>query len=127
MKTWFITGISSGLGKALAKAVLAPGGFRTNSLSAHSIRRSESAVADAYADTVGKAIAHLDAIASRQIGDPVRGAAAIIAAVEAADPPLHLLLGSDALRRVREKFSATTREIDYWEATSLGTDFPAEE
>src|SRR5258708_39833101 len=42
--------------------------------------------------------ASLDCMAGKQIGDPVRGAAAILAAVDADTPPLQLLLGSDALR-----------------------------
>ena len=122
-----------GLSQSLAQEVaplwikvtaVAPGGFRTDFLSEHSIRRSGGAVASAYADTVGKALDHLDAIAGRQIGDPARAAEAILAAVETKTPPLHLLLGSDALRRTREKLAATTREIDAWEAITLGTDFP---
>ena len=122
-------GLSQSLSQELAPmgikvTAVAPGGFRTNFLSAHSIRRSDSAVDGAYADTVGKAIAHLDAIAGRQIGDPARGAAAIIAAVEAREPPLHLLLGSDALRRTREKLDAVIEEIDSWEAVTRSTDFP---
>ncbi len=122
-----------GLSQSLAQEVaplglkvtaVAPGGFRTDFLSAHSIRRSAGAVADAYAGTVGKALDHLDAMGGRQIGDPARGAAAIMAAVEAQKPPLHLLLGSDALGRARAKLAATTSEIDLWESTTLGTDFP---
>lgn len=125
-----------GLSQSLAQEVeplgikvtaVAPGGFRTDFLSEHSIRCSSGAVADAYAETVGRALDHLHAIAGRQIGDPVRGATAIIAAVEADEPPLHLLLGSDALRRTREKLASTVEEIDRWEPTTLGTDFPEEE
>ena len=122
-----------GLSQSLAQEVaplgirvtaVAPGGFRTDFLSEHSIRRSGGGVADAYAATVGKALDHLDAIAGRQIGDPARAAAAIIAAVDADQAPLHLLLGSDALRRVRDKLAATVREIEAWEPITLGTDFP---
>lgn len=123
-----------GLSQSLAQEVapfgikvtaVAPGGFRTDFLSDHSIRRSGKGSSDAYAETVGAALAHLDEIAGRQIGDPARAAAAIIAVVDANQPPLHLLLGSDALRRAREKLAAVTREIDAWETVTLGTDFPA--
>ena len=122
-----------GLSQSLAQEVaplgikvtaVAPGGFRTDFLSAHSIRRSDGTGADAYAGTVGKALDHLAAIAGKQIGDPSRAAAAIIAAVDADEPPLHLLLGSDALGRTRAKLAATAFEIDRWEHTTLGTDFP---
>ncbi|WP_428483582.1 oxidoreductase [Rhodopila sp.] len=104
---------------------VAPGDFRTNFLSDHSIRRS-TGVGDAYAGTVGRALAHLDEIAGKQIGDPARGAAAILAAVDSETPPLHLLLGSDALRRVREKVDAVIEEMDRWEDVTRGTDFPAQ-
>lgn len=122
-----------GLSQSLAQEVapfgikvtaVAPGGFRTDFLSDHSIRRSGKGSSDAYAETVGTALAHLGEIAGRQIGDPARAAAAIIAAVDTEQPPLHLLLGSDALRRTREKLATVTREIDAWETVTLGTDFP---
>ena len=120
-----------GLSQSLAQEVapfgikvtaVAPGGFRTDFLSDHSIRRNGPS--DAYAETVGAALAHLGEIAGRQIGDPARGAAAIVAAVDSDKPPLHLLLGSDALRRTREKLATVAVEIEAWEAVTLGTDFP---
>lgn len=102
---------------------VAPGAFRTDFLSTHSVRRSEPR-SDAYAATAGQALARLDAIAGRQIGDPARGAAAILAAVDAAEPPVHLLLGTDALRRTREHLDTLIDEMDRWEEVTKGTDFP---
>ncbi len=102
---------------------VAPGGFRTAFLAEGSIRRSQATV-PAYEATVGKALAHLDEIAGKQMGDPARGAQAIIAAVQADEPPLHLLLGSDAFGRARAKLDATAAEIARWETTTTGTDFP---
>ena len=40
------------------------------------------------------------------------------------DPPLHLLLGSDALRRARAKLAAVESEIAIWEDLTISTDFP---
>ena len=123
-----------GLSQALSQEVaplgikvtaVAPGGFRTDFLSAHSVRRSDG-TSDAYAGSVGVALAHLDAVAGRQIGDPARAAVAILRAVDAEEPPLHLLLGSDALRRARAKVEAITREINAWEDVTLSTDHPTE-
>ena len=121
-------GLSQSLSQEVAPlgiklTAVAPGGFRTDFLSQHSVRRSAGG-SDTYAATVGQALAHLDEIAGKQIGDPARGAAAILAAVDAETPPLHLLLGSDALRRVREKMDAVIAEMDRWEAVTRGTDFP---
>jgi NAD(P)-dependent dehydrogenase (short-subunit alcohol dehydrogenase family) len=102
---------------------VAPGAFRTDFLSTHSLRKSE---ADAvYAGNIGRILADFDAKAGKQIGDPERGAAAILTAVKSDNPPLHLLLGSDALRRAREKLDAVIEEMDRWEDLTLTTDFPA--
>jgi NAD(P)-dependent dehydrogenase (short-subunit alcohol dehydrogenase family) len=120
-------GLSQSLSQEVAPfglkvTAVAPGGFRTDFLTNHSVRRSRGA--DVYADSVGKSLAYLDAMAGRQIGDPARAAAAILTVADAPEPPLHLLLGSDALRRGREKLDAVIEEIDRWEDLSRSTDFP---
>ena len=125
-----IGGLSQSLSQEVAPlgikvTAVAPGGFRTDFLSDHSIRRSE-ATAAAYAGTVGHALAHLDGIAGSQLGDPTRAATAILTLVDDDRPPLHLLLGSDALHRVREKIDGVVRDIDRWQAVTLSTDFPAQ-
>ncbi len=124
-----IEGLSGSLAQELAPfgikvTVVAPGAFRTDFLSDHSIRKSEAGD-DGYGASVGQSLGALDAMAGSQIGDPARGATAMIAAVDADAPPLHLLLGSDALRRARAKLDAMIAEMDRWEAVTLGTDFPA--
>lgn len=104
----------------LKVTAIAPGAFRTDFLSDHSIRRSQGGAH--YADSVGTGIARLDAMAGRQIGDPVKAATAILKLVDTAQPPLHLLLGSDALRRAREKLDTVIDEIDRWEDVTRSTD-----
>lgn len=105
----------------LKATAVAPGAFRTDFLSDHSIRRSQGGTH--YAESVGTGIARLDAMAGRQIGDPDKAAAAILELVDAPNPPLHLLLGSDALRRAREKLDAVIDEIDRWETVTRSTDY----
>jgi len=105
--------------------VVAPGAFRTDFLSPHSIRKSPPA-SDAYTSSVGRTVSRLDAMAGKQLGDPARAAQALLAAADAEQPPLHLLLGSDALSRAREKLDALIEEMDHWEAVTRGTDFPRE-
>jgi len=102
---------------------VAPGAFRTDFLSAHSIRLSETR-ADGYDATVGKASAAFSSMAGQQLGDPDRAAEALLRIVDAPDPPLHLLLGSDALRRARAKLTAVEAEIGTWEDLTISTDFP---
>ncbi|MCC2976673.1 SDR family NAD(P)-dependent oxidoreductase [Sphingomonas sp. PL-96] len=120
-------GLSQSLSQEVAPfglkvTAIAPGGFRTDFLTDHSVRRSQAA--DAYADSVGKSLAYLGSIAGRQPGDPQRAASAILTLADAPEPPLHLLLGSDALRRAREKLDAVIDEIDRWEDLTRSTDFP---
>jgi NAD(P)-dependent dehydrogenase (short-subunit alcohol dehydrogenase family) len=124
-----LEGLSAGLAQEVAPlgikvTAVAPGAFRTDFLSTHSIRKSE-ADDGAYAASVGRSSAAFDTMAGRQLGDPDRAAQAIIAAVRAERPPLHLLLGSDALRRAREKLDAVIEEMGRWEDVTRGTDFPA--
>lgn len=126
-----IEGLSGSLAQELAPfgirvTVVAPGAFRTDFLSDHSIRKS-GAPDGGHGASVDQALGALDAMAGKQIGDPVRAAAAMIAAVDAAEPPLHLLLGSDALRRAKAKLDAVMAEMNRWESVTLGTDFPAGE
>jgi NAD(P)-dependent dehydrogenase (short-subunit alcohol dehydrogenase family) len=99
-----------------------PGGFRTDFLSESSIRHAEAKI-EAYSATSGQTINLLARSSGKQIGDPVMGAKAILQAVDSPAPPLHLLLGSDALRRARAKIEQMTQQINEWESVSLSTDF----
>jgi NAD(P)-dependent dehydrogenase (short-subunit alcohol dehydrogenase family) len=103
---------------------VAPGQFRTDFLSDHSIRKSTS-WPDDYAASVGRIIDHLGTLDGKQIGDPAQAAQRILELVDSNTPPLHLLLGSDALRRAREKLDTVIEEMDRWEAATRSTDFPA--
>jgi len=120
-----------GLSQALSQEVgplgikvtaIAPGAFRTDFLSDHSIRKSGTPTGD-YAASAGKTVERLSALSGKQLGDPARCARAILAVVDSDKPPLHLLLGSDALRRAREKLDAVIEEMDQWQETTLSTDF----
>lgn len=102
---------------------VAPGAFRTDFLSAHSIRKSAPA-ADGYGGSTGQALDRLDRMAGRQLGDPVRAAEAILKLVDADKPPVQLLLGSDAWKREHVRREVTRAEMAQWEAVTLGTDYP---
>jgi NAD(P)-dependent dehydrogenase (short-subunit alcohol dehydrogenase family) len=99
-----------------------PGMFRTEFLSDKSIRANAPKHAD-YAETAGAAVARLAAAAGKQPGSPEKAAAAIVKLVAAEKPPLHLLLGSDALRRTLETHAAFAADIAAWESTTTGTDY----
>ena len=103
---------------------VAPGAFRTDFLSAHSIRKSHS-WSDDYTGSAGKVIEYLNTMDGQQLGDPARAAQSILALVDSNAPPVHLLLGSDALRRAREALDTLIEEIDRWESVTRSTDFAA--
>jgi NAD(P)-dependent dehydrogenase (short-subunit alcohol dehydrogenase family) len=102
--------------------VVEPSGFRTDwaGRSANDVREE---IAD-YAETAGANRRTIRNYSGKQPGDPVRAAAAIIAAVEAPEPPLHLLLGKAAMKGARWKLDLLKRNFDAWEETTVGADFP---
>jgi hypothetical protein len=58
----------------------------------------------------------------QQPGDPAKLGPAIVELTNAEAPPLHLLLGSDALGTAREELAARSVEIDTWASLSASTD-----
>lgn len=120
-----------GLSEALAKEVqplgigvtiVEPGPFRTE-WAGRNLRTPKVAIA-AYADTAGARRDMISGYSGKQPGDPVRAAEAIIAAVEADAPPLHLVLGRPAFDAVKSKIQEFSSELETWRPTSLGADFP---
>ena len=123
-----VEAVSEALSKELAPLgvrvlLVEPGPFRTrfidNAQGAPRVRNAD------YEDTVGVRRAAVQAASGKQPGDPARAAAAIIAAVESPSPPLRLVLGAQALGHIRAKLETLTREIDAWEPTTVGSDFPS--
>jgi NAD(P)-dependent dehydrogenase (short-subunit alcohol dehydrogenase family) len=104
---------------------VAPGAFRTDFLSSHSIRKSTKSDTNDYAATAAKSVATLSTMDGKQAGDPDRAAEALLKLVDSENPPTHLLLGSDALRRAREKLDVVIEEINEWETVTRSTDFPS--
>jgi NAD(P)-dependent dehydrogenase (short-subunit alcohol dehydrogenase family) len=119
-----------GISEVLAKEVegfgvkvtaVAPGSFRTD-WAGRSMVRSARSIADydALFDPIRTAREQKN---GNQLGDPAKAAAALLQVIDSANPPVHLLLGSDALKLVRNKLSALGDEIDTWEKVSVSTDF----
>ena len=82
-------------------------------------------VIDDYAATAGlRRKENQGAVDGHQLGDPSRGAAAIVEIANLEDPPFRLLLGSDAVTRAEEDVVSQQAEVDRWRSTSLATDFP---
>jgi NAD(P)-dependent dehydrogenase (short-subunit alcohol dehydrogenase family) len=102
--------------------IVEPGPFRTELVGRSLV---EAPAIDDYADSVGEARQALHQMNGAQPGNPARGAAAIIEAVEAEEPPLRLALGEEALGGIRAKLDERRRELDAWEPLSASTAFDA--
>ncbi|MDX3987066.1 MAG: oxidoreductase [Achromobacter sp.] len=120
-----LEGISESLGKevkplGIAVTAVAPGSFRTD-WAGRSMTRTPRSIADydVIFDPIRQA---REEKSGKQLGDPVKAARAMLAAIEADNPPAHLLLGSDALMLVRAKLAALDDEFRAWEATTVSTD-----
>jgi NAD(P)-dependent dehydrogenase (short-subunit alcohol dehydrogenase family) len=100
---------------------VAPGAFRTDFLSSHSIRKSAPAT-EGYGETAGKMLDAFDRMDGRQLGDPVKAAEAILELADSEKPPVQLLLGSDAWKRLRARQEVADTEMAEWRAVTLGTD-----
>jgi NAD(P)-dependent dehydrogenase (short-subunit alcohol dehydrogenase family) len=105
----------------ISVTVVAPGGFRTD-FSGRSLTQSRIVIDD-YAGTAGKRRKEHDMTHGTQPGDPARAGRAILTAVESADPPAMLLLGTDALTSYRQVLRTALAEADQWEELSVSTDF----
>jgi NAD(P)-dependent dehydrogenase (short-subunit alcohol dehydrogenase family) len=120
---WAVEGLTEVLVREVGplgiKATLVePGGFRTD-WAGSSMRSDEPS--EPYRATVGAFAAHRQSGVAR--GDPAKAAQAILRIASVADPPLRLLLGTDAvfLADVVAKKRAT--EDARWKELSETTDF----
>ena len=101
--------------------VIEPGFFRTDFLDAQSLSVSPSHIDD-YADTAGAMRSFAASANHAQPGDPAKLARALMTVVDAAEPPLRLPFGSDAVRRIEAKNAAVAQELARWRDLSVSTD-----
>jgi len=102
--------------------IVEPGGFRTD-WAGSSMRIAP--VSEDYEQTVGWMIRYRESSGGKQPGDPARAAKIIIDIVHLDDPPLRLLLGSDAVELAEEASKARAAEAEKWADVSRSSDFPA--
>jgi NAD(P)-dependent dehydrogenase (short-subunit alcohol dehydrogenase family) len=99
--------------------IVAPGAFRTEFAGSVNMRSAQRI--DAYRPVVDPVEAYLYGSDGKQPGDPAKAAAAMIAAVESDDPPLHLLLGLDAIGVYEAKQAAFSAELARWRSLGEAT------
>jgi NAD(P)-dependent dehydrogenase (short-subunit alcohol dehydrogenase family) len=98
--------------------IVEPGSFRTEFGGA---RMHRSNPIDAYAETVGATRAFIDSMDGTQPGDPDKAARAILAALDADDPPLRLALGDDAVDAIGAALERRRADLSGWETLSRDT------
>ncbi|MCC2963626.1 SDR family NAD(P)-dependent oxidoreductase [Massilia sp. IC2-278] len=100
-----------------------PGFFRTEFLDPSSVRYGATAIDD-YA-ALGSVEQAYGAYKGRQLGDPVKLAAAVVELAGMASPPRQFLAGSDALAMVNTALDARRTEMAAFEALTVSTDHAA--
>ena len=123
---WAVEGFSEVLSKEVAPlgikvTIIEPGGFRTDwAGSSMTIRPNRPE----YDSTVGAVAKYIrDNHNGIQPGDPVKAAAAIIHIATLEEPPLRLLLGSDAVHLAEQNDNARVEADKRWRDLSVSTDF----
>ncbi|MXS71051.1 SDR family oxidoreductase [Chryseobacterium binzhouense] len=102
--------------------VVYPGYFRTEFLTGGSLRTPENEI-DAYTMTRQIQKAHEQDINGNQPGDPEKAAVALVELAAMENPPVHLVLGSDAFQMANNKLSTLQNEISDFKTLSISTDY----
>jgi NAD(P)-dependent dehydrogenase (short-subunit alcohol dehydrogenase family) len=121
-----LEGISSSLAKEIRPlgiyvTAVEPGMFRTD-WAGRSMVRSERKIPDydAIFDPIREARKSRN---GNQPGDPAKAGQAIATFLTSSEPPLHLLLGSDALDYVQKELEVLRGEFSNWESLTRSTNF----
>ena len=124
---WGVEGFSEVLAKEVGPlgvkvTIIEPGGFRTDFAGASTRIADDNPV---YASTVGAVARFQRQYSGAQPGDPARAATAILDVASSDDPPLRLLLGTDAVCAAEEAERVRSESDKRWRRLSVSTDFPA--
>jgi NAD(P)-dependent dehydrogenase (short-subunit alcohol dehydrogenase family) len=125
---WGVEGFSETLAKEVEPfgvkvTILEPGGFRTDFAGTSTSLREGRPEYDA---TVGKTVRFQREFHGKQPGDPAKAAAALLRIVAEKNPPLRIVLGSDAYAAAERNDAAKMDLARAWKGLSTSTDFPKE-
>ncbi|MBM2618965.1 SDR family NAD(P)-dependent oxidoreductase [Actinoplanes sp. LDG1-06] len=124
---WAVGGFSEVLAKEVAPfgirvTVAEPGGMRTewagSSMTTHTI-------SGPYRPVIEPVVARMSAADGSQPGDPARVAQVLIDLVEHPEPPVHLLLGADAVAVARAQAETVAAADERWRAVSESIGYDA--
>lgn len=125
---WGVEGFSEVLSKEVGPfgvkvTIIEPGGFRTDFAGPSTAIREGR---PEYDSTVGKIARFQRDYNGKQPGDPAKAAAAVLHIASLNDPPLRLLLGSDAVHFVEQNDLAKMDSDRKWKDLSVSTDIEPE-
>ncbi len=106
-------------GFGIVTLIVEPGAFRTGLFRPGAAYESEAM--PEYADTVGPTRAYVRGNDGVQPGDPAKAAQAILAALDAHEPPLRLVLGADAIGTIEQRLASVSDELAAWRALGEAT------
>lgn len=126
---WAVEGFSEVLAKEVAPlglkvTIVEPGAFRTD-WAGSSMKHVEPR--EEYRSTVGQLIEHARTRTGKENGDPAKAARAILAIADEVNPPLRLLLGSDAVAIAVANDRAKLAETARWAPLSRSSDYDGAE
>ena len=101
--------------------IVEPGPFRTEFLSAESIRYGAHAIAD-YDEQRTALRASFEQRNGRQPGDPQKLAEAVVRLASEAQPPMRFVAGTIAFDSIKVKLDTMQAELERWRPLSVGTD-----
>lgn len=121
---WAVGGFSSVLSQEVAPlgikvTVLEPGGMRTDWAGSS---MAIPAISAPYEQTVGDRARMIRAGLSTEAGDPAKVARVVLEVAAMPEPPLRLLLGSDAFRYGTAAGRALAESDEAWRELSISTD-----
>jgi NAD(P)-dependent dehydrogenase (short-subunit alcohol dehydrogenase family) len=96
-----------------------PGGFRTD-WAGDSMSYAPSV--EGYESTIGARTEFFKSGKFVPMGDPEKAAKVMVDLVDDPEPPMHLVLGSDAIGLLKNVDAARTAEMEKWLPVSLSTD-----
>jgi NAD(P)-dependent dehydrogenase (short-subunit alcohol dehydrogenase family) len=123
---WGVEGFSESLAREVGPlgvkvTIVEPGGFRTDFAGSSTDLREGRPEYDA---TVGATVRFQRDYNGKQPGDPAKAAAALLHLASLPEPPLRIVLGSDAYNAAEKNELAKIEAGRQWKGLSYSTDFP---